>query len=63
MFYSHVCIMIVVGFGYLMTFLKRYNYSAVSYNFMLAAFVFLWNQVVRALWLPTSPAVTLRCQC
>lgn len=40
--------MIIVGFGFLMTFLKRHNYSSISYNFMIAAFVFLWNMFVRA---------------
>lgn len=50
MFYSHVCIMIFVGFGFLMTFLKRYNYSAVSYNFMLSCFVFLWNMFASHFW-------------
>lgn len=49
-FYAHVSIMIVVGFGFLMTFEMRYNYSAVSFNFLLAAFVFVWNQFAAAFW-------------
>ena len=52
MFYSHVTIMIIVGFGFLMTFLKRHGYGSVSYNFMLAAFVFMWNMFVRT---PPAP--------
>lgn len=46
-FFIHVSIMIFIGFGYLMTFLKRYGYSAVGYNFLLSAFVFMWNVLVR----------------
>lgn len=42
-FYIHVSIMIFVGFGFLMTFLKRYGYSAVGYNFMLSSYVYLWS--------------------
>ena len=29
-----------------MTFLKRHGYSSVSFNFMLAGMVFLWNMFV-----------------
>ncbi len=39
--------MIFVGFGYLMTFLKRYGYSSVGINFILAAFVIQWATLVR----------------
>jgi hypothetical protein len=45
--FIHVSIMIFVGFGFLMTFLKRYGYSAIGYNFMLSCFAFLWNVLVR----------------
>jgi hypothetical protein len=44
--FIHVSIMIFVGFGFLMTFLKRYGYSAIGYNFMLSCFAFLWNILV-----------------
>jgi hypothetical protein len=47
--FIHVSIMIFVGFGFLMTFLKRYGYSAIGYNFMLSCFAFLWNVLVRLL--------------
>lgn len=34
--------MIFVGFGFLMTFLKRYSFSAVGFNFLIAAFGIQW---------------------
>ncbi|WIA39056.1 hypothetical protein OEZ86_005200 [Tetradesmus obliquus] len=37
MWFIHVMVMIFVGFGFLMTFLKRYSYSAVALNFLLSA--------------------------
>ena len=39
--------MMFVGFGFLMTFLKRYGYSSISYNFIIAAFVLEWAVLVR----------------
>lgn len=41
MFYIHVAIMIFVGFGFLMTFLKRYSYSAVGLNFFASCVVII----------------------
>jgi hypothetical protein len=37
--YIHVSIMIFVGFGFLMTFLKRYSNSAVALNFFTSCLV------------------------
>jgi len=34
--------MIFVGFGFLMTFLKRYSFGAVGFNFLIAAFGLQW---------------------
>jgi ammonium transporter Rh len=39
--------MMFVGFGFLMTFLKRYGYSSIAYNFLVAAFVLEWALIVR----------------
>jgi ammonium transporter Rh len=40
--------MIFIGFGFLMTFLKRYGYSAVSINLLVAAFSAQWAIIIRA---------------
>lgn len=42
--------MMFIGFGFLMTFLKRYGYGAVGLNFIIAAFVLEWSILVRG-WL------------
>jgi len=38
----NVVVMILIGFGFLMTFLSRYGYSALSYTYLLACFTFQW---------------------
>jgi len=38
-YFRDVNIMIFFGFGFLMTFLRRYGYSAISYSFLIAALV------------------------
>ncbi|XP_027500469.1 ammonium transporter Rh type C [Corapipo altera] len=40
--FQDVHVMIFVGFGFLMTFLKRYGFGAVGFNFLLAAFGIQW---------------------
>lgn len=44
--FQDVHVMIFVGFGYLMTFLKRYGYGSISFNFMIAAFGIQWATLV-----------------
>jgi len=34
--------MMFIGFGFLMTFLKRYGFSSVGYNMLVAALVLQW---------------------
>ena len=39
-------VMIFLGFGFLMTFLRRYSYSAVAFNFFISAFVMIYSVLV-----------------
>ncbi|XP_065563752.1 ammonium transporter Rh type A-like isoform X2 [Artemia franciscana] len=41
--FQDVHVMMFIGFGFLMTFLKRYGYSSVGINFLLAAICIQWN--------------------
>lgn len=40
--FQDVHVMIFIGFGFLMTFLKRYGYGSISFNMLVAAFVLEW---------------------
>jgi ammonium transporter Rh len=46
-FFQDVHVMMFIGFGFLMTFLRRYSFSSVSFNFLIAAFVVEWAILVR----------------
>lgn len=50
--------MMFIGFGFLMTFLKRYGYSAIGFNFLIAAFVLEWSLLVRG-WLHDSNTIKI----
>jgi ammonium transporter Rh len=50
--------MIVVGFGFLMTFLKRYSWSSLGFNFLFTAFTVQWSMLVQG-WFNESPAEEL----
>ncbi|KAM9294694.1 ammonium transporter Rh type B [Gastrophryne carolinensis] len=39
--------MIFIGFGFLMTFLKRYGFSSVAFNFLIAAFGLQWSTLIQ----------------
>ena len=39
--------MIFIGFGYLMTFLRRYSFSSLGFNMLLAAFAIEWSIIVQ----------------
>lgn len=45
--YTDIHVMMFVGFGFLMTFLRRYSYSAVGFNFILCAFTLEWALIIR----------------
>ena len=37
--------MIFIGFGFLMTFLRRYGYSSVAFNMLMASFAIQWSTI------------------
>jgi ammonium transporter Rh len=57
-FFQDVHVMIFIGFGFLMTFLKSYSWSAVGFNFVIAAWVLqiaflllgFWSRVWSGHW-------------
>ncbi|KAL9951041.1 hypothetical protein ACROYT_G043633 [Oculina patagonica] len=44
--FQDVHVMVYVGFGFLMTFLKKYGFGAVGYNFFIAALMTQWGTIV-----------------
>ncbi|XP_067840575.1 ammonium transporter Rh type A-like [Heptranchias perlo] len=48
--FQDVHVMIFVGFGFLMTFLKRYGFSSVGFNLLIAAFGLQWGTLMQG-WL------------
>ena len=41
--FMDVHVMIFIGFGYLMTFLRKYGHSSVGINFLVGAFIIQWH--------------------
>jgi len=41
-----VHVMIFIGFGFLMTFLKKYGFSGVGFNFLIASLAVQWAILV-----------------
>ena len=41
--FQDVHVMIFIGFGFLMTFLKRYGFGSVGFNFLIAAMSLQWG--------------------
>ncbi|NXP20618.1 RHAG protein, partial [Scytalopus superciliaris] len=48
--FQDVHVMIFVGFGFLMTFLKKYGFSSVGINMLIAAFGLQWGTLMQGLW-------------
>ena len=48
--FQDVHVMIFVGFGFLMTFLRRYGYSSIGFNLLLAALVLQWGTLTSGLF-------------
>lgn len=44
----------LLGFGFIMTFLKRYGYGSIGFNLLLVAFLIQWSLLVRG-WFSSSP--------
>ncbi|XP_067400675.1 ammonium transporter Rh type A isoform X2 [Emydura macquarii macquarii] len=49
-FFQDVHVMIFVGFGFLMTFLKKYGFSSVGINMLIAAFGLQWGILMQGFW-------------
>jgi ammonium transporter Rh len=48
--FQDVHVMIFIGFGFLMTFLRKYVYGAVGFTFMIAAFCIQWAILNNEFW-------------
>uniref|UniRef100_A0A8D0GMJ8 Ammonium transporter Rh type A n=1 Tax=Sphenodon punctatus TaxID=8508 RepID=A0A8D0GMJ8_SPHPU len=48
--FQDVHVMIFVGFGFLMTFLKKYGFSSVGINLLIAAFGLQWGTLLQGFW-------------
>lgn len=49
--FQDVHVMIFVGFAYLMTFLKRYGFSATGFNLLVGALTVQWAFLARGLFM------------
>lgn len=45
--FQDVHVMIFIGFGFLMTFLQRYGFGSVGFNFLIAAFSLQWATLMQ----------------
>ncbi len=43
--FQDVHVMIFAGFGFLMTFLRRYGYGSIGFNLLLASFAIQWSTI------------------
>ncbi|XP_010889355.1 ammonium transporter Rh type C [Esox lucius] len=54
--FQDVHVMIFVGFGFLMTFLKRYSFGGVGFNFLIAAFGIQWALLMQGWFHSLDPS-------
>lgn len=45
--FQDIQVMIFIGFGFLMTFLRKYGYSATGYTLFMAALVVQWSVLMK----------------
>ncbi|KFW95563.1 Ammonium transporter Rh type A, partial [Phalacrocorax carbo] len=55
--FQDVHVMIFVGFGFLMTFLKKYGFSSVGINMLIAAFGLQWGTLMQGFWHMTEQKI------
>ncbi|PKU35086.1 ammonium transporter rh type a [Limosa lapponica baueri] len=48
--FQDVHVMIFIGFGFLMTFLKKYGFSSVGITMLIAAFGLQWGTLMQGFW-------------
>ena len=48
-FFQDVHVMIFIGFGYLMTFLKKYSFTSIGYTFLIGAFIMQYSILANGL--------------
>ena len=48
-FFQDVHVMIFIGFGYLMTFLKEYSFTSIGYTFLIGAFIIQYSILINGL--------------
>eukprot|EP00300_Choanocystis_sp_HF-7_P037057 c53045_g1_i1.p1 GENE.c53045_g1_i1~~c53045_g1_i1.p1 ORF type:complete len:506 (-),score=131.47 c53045_g1_i1:90-1496(-) len=49
-FFQDIHVMMFIGFGYLMTFLRKYTFGAVGFTMFIAAFCMQWNILCEGFW-------------
>lgn len=49
-YFNHIVMMMPIGFGYLVTFLRKYRYSGIGFTFLLTALIFQWSLIIVTFW-------------
>ena len=48
--FQDVHVMIFIGFGFLMTFLRKYGYTSIGINMLIGVIVLQWFPLVQGFW-------------